>query len=166
MGTPTYIALATITLASNDGEIVFSNIPQSYRDLIIVANFQNSGTGSASRLRLNGDTGSNYFSVWMVANGSTTGSSSESSQTSARLFGAATGPSNAFSNIGTVQIMDYTATDKHKVVLGRFGSANTDTQASSIRWASTSAISSITIFDVLGQTYQTGSTFSLYGVRS
>jgi hypothetical protein len=164
MPTNTYTPIATITLTSSDSEIVFSSIPATYRDLIVVCNFQNSGLASASRLRLNGDTGSNYSSVWMVGNGSVTGSSSESAQTSARLFGASAGPSNTFSNVGIVQIMDYSATDKHKTVLDRFNSANTDVQASAIRWANNTAVTSVTIFDVLGQTYSAGSTFSLYGV--
>ncbi len=60
--------------------------------------------------------------------------------------------------------MDYSATDKHKTVLTRYGSAATDIQATASRWESTAAVNSVTIFDVLGQTYQVGSTFSLYGV--
>ena len=166
MATPTYTALATITLSSSASSVTFSNISQLFRDLVLVVNWQNSGTASASRLQINGDTGSNYSSVWMVGQGSTTGSSSESGQTSARLFGASLGPSNTYSNVGIVQFLDYSATDKHKTVLDRYSSANTDVQASAIRWASTSAITSFRVFDVLGQTYSAGSTFSLYGIAA
>ena len=164
MATPTYVPLATITLASTDSSITFSSIPATYRDLIVVCNFQNSGIGSASRLRLNGDTGTNYTGVWMVGYGSTAGSSSEASETSARIFGAALGPANTFSNVGIIQVMDYSA-DKHKTVLTRYGSAGTDSQATASRWSNTAAVTAVTIYDVLGQTYSVGSTFSIYGVN-
>jgi hypothetical protein len=169
MPTATYIALANITLSSGDSEIVFSSIPATYRDLVVVANFQNSGTGSATRLRLNADTGSNYSGVWMVGfNTSSVSSSSETSQTGARIFGAANGPVNVFSNVGIIHIMDYSATDKHKTVLTRYGtaSASGDVQSTASRWANTNAVTSVTIYDVVGQTFVAGSTFAIYGIVS
>lgn len=162
--TPTYVLLNQVTLAANSVEVVFSGLPQNYSDLVLVGNWQNSSTSSAGRLQLNGDTGSNYSGVWMVGNGTNTGSGSESSQTSARIAGASIGPSNTFSNIVSLQFMDYSALDKHKTVISRYGSANTDVQATASRWASTSPITSIRFFDILGQTFQTGATFSLYGI--
>lgn len=167
MPTPTYTPLATITLTGSDGSITFGSIPNTFRDLVIVCNFQNSSTASATRLRLNGDTGANYNGVWAAATDSGTGGSgSESGQTSARTFGAIIGPANTFTNLGVIQIMDYSASDKHKVILSRYGSASTDNQITASRYASNTAISSVTIFDILGQTYQTGSTFSLYAIAS
>ena len=166
MPTNTYTALATLTLTGSDSSITFASIPSTYRDLIVVCNFQNSGTASASRLQMNGDTGGNYNGVWATGTGSAANSSSESNQTSARLFGASVGPANTFSNLGIIQIMDYSATDKHKTVLTRYGAAGTEVQMTASRYASTSAITSVTVFDILGQTYQTGSTFSLYGIAS
>ena len=164
MGSPTYIPLANITLTGSDGSITFASIPQTYRSLVLVCNFQNSGTASATRLQVNGDTGANYNGVWMTGTGSAANSGSESNQTSARLFGANVGPTNTFTNVGILHFMDYSTTDKHKTVLTRYGSASTETQATASRWANTAAITSITVFDILGQTYQTGSTFALYGI--
>lgn len=164
MGSPTYIPLATVALTGSDGSITFASIPQTYRSLVLVCNFQNSGSSSATRLQVNGDTGANYNGVWMVGNGSSTSSGSESGQTSARIFGASIGPANTFSNAGILHFEDYSTTDKHKTVLTRYGSASTDVQATASRWANTAAITSITVFDILGQTYQSGSTFSLYGI--
>jgi hypothetical protein len=163
--TNTYTPLATLTLTGGDSSITFASIPSTYRDLIIVCNFQMSGTSSASRLQVNLDGGANYSGVSMVGNGSGSGSSgAESGQTSARIFGASQGPSNTYNNVGIIQLMDYSATDKHKTILTRYGASTTDVQAQASRWASNTAINSVTIFDVLGQTYQAGSTFSLYGV--
>jgi hypothetical protein len=162
--TNTYTPLATLTLTGGDSSITFASIPNTYRDLIIVCNFQMSGVSSATRLQVNLDGGANYNGVGMVGNGSAASSGSESGQTSARIFGASLGPSNTFNNLGIIQLFDYATTDRHKTVLTRYGASTTDIQAQASRWASTAAINSVTIFDVLGQTYQAGSTFSLYGV--
>jgi hypothetical protein len=159
-----YIPLATVTLASNSTSVTFSSIPGIFKDVVLVGNWQNSSTASAGRLQVNGDTGSNYNGVWMTGTGSSAGSGSEASQTSARIAGASVGPDNAYTNVVTLTFLDYAATDKHKTILSRFDTANRETQATASRWASTSAITSIRFFDILGQTFQTGATFSLYGV--
>lgn len=162
-----YIPLATLTLTSVDSSITFASIPNTYRDLVIVCNFQMSGTASATRLQMNGWTGPNYSGMSMVGNGTGSGTAGpESGQTSARIFGASLGPSNSFNNVGIIQIMDYSATDKNKTVLTRYGSSTTDIQAQVSRLELNAAINSVTVFDILGQTYQVGSTFSLYGIRS
>ncbi len=164
MPTPTYIPLATITFAGSASEVVFSNIPASYGDLVLIGNWQNSSTSSAGRLQLNGDTGANYNGVWITGTGSSAASSLESGQTSARIAGASVGPDNAYTNTVTLHIMDYAATDKQKTILSKFGSGNREVQMTASRWASTAAVNSIKFFDILGQTFQAGATFSLYGV--
>lgn len=159
-----YIPLANVTLASNSTSVTFSNIPGIFKDLVLVGNWTNSSTSSAGRLQVNGDSGANYNGVWITANGSSTASGNEASQTSARIAGAISGPDNGYTNYVSLHFMDYAATDKHKTIISRFGSANRESQATASRWASTSAITSIRFFDILGQTFQTGATFSLYGV--
>jgi len=166
--TPTYTALATVTLGSSAASVTFSSIPATYRDLILVANFQMSANSSRTDFRLNGDTGGNYSDVNMGAVGSgTPGSAGRSNQTSSVLCGYAIGPRNTFTNIATLQIMDYSATDKHKTSLSRYGSGESsqgDVMASASRYANTAAITSLTVIDLFGATFQTGSTFSLYGI--
>lgn len=166
MPTPTYTPLATITLSSAQSSVSFASIPNTFRDLIVVCNWANSGTASATRVQLNGDSAANYFGVWMTGTGSATGSSAEASETSSRAGGSQVGPDNAFTNIMTLQFLDANATDKHKTYLVRFGSGNRETHAVASRYASTARIQSIRIFDILGQTFQTGATFSLYGVAA
>ena len=102
MRSPTYIPLANLALTGSDGSITFASIPQIYRSLVLVCNFQNSGTASATRLQVNGDTGANYNGVWMTGTGSAANSGSESNQTGARLFGASVGPANTFTNVATL----------------------------------------------------------------
>jgi hypothetical protein len=163
--TPTYVLLNQITLAANSVEVVFSGLPQNYADLVMVGNWSNSGIGSAGRLQLNADAGANYNGTWIVATGSgSPAAGSESGATSARIAGASIGPSNTFSNVVTLQFMDYSASDKHKTILTRYGAASTDVQATAVRWANNAPVTSIRFFDILGQTFQAGATFSIYGI--
>ncbi len=62
------------------------------------------------------------------------------------------------------QIMDYSATDKHKTVLVRVGNVgNSEVGANAGRWASTAAITSVRVAPNDG-TFSSGSTFNLYGI--
>ena len=61
------------------------------------------------------------------------------------------------------QIMDYSATDKHKTVLTRSDNAGDRVRAYAGRYASTSAITTVSIGITGGATYSIGSTISIYG---
>ena len=110
------------------------------------------------RLQLNGDTSASYFDVRMSGNGSSTGSDSSSNAVELLVFSTGTGTN--FATI-TTQIMDYSATNKHKPLLHR-ASAHDSVAAVASRWANLSAITSIRVFTPVGE-FQAGSTFSLYG---
>jgi hypothetical protein len=157
MPTPTYTALASRTLTSTATSVTFSSIPATYRDLILVIEgTYSTGTGNAS-IRFNGDTGSNYPYVFML--GGASGTSSGQATTTSLLTG---GFNSATRNNVVFQIMDYSATDKHKSVLNRMNEGGLTTYAWGGRWANTSAITSITVIGT--NPYAIGSTFSLYGV--
>jgi len=160
MSTPTYTALATTTLASAASSVTFSSIDQSYGDLVLVSNIDASAV-SEFRMRVNGDTGSNYPSVRMQASSIGTTGSATFNFTYFRLSGNSDMQTD-FSFISVIQIMDYTATDKHKSLLVRANSSS-GVDAHAGRWESTSAITSLEIFPSTG-TLESGSTFSLYGI--
>jgi hypothetical protein len=159
MPTPTYTALATTTLVSAASSVTFGSIPATYRDLILVYN--GSLTGNAGHtIRFNGDSGANYSVVAMFNNASAAFSSQTGLSPSVVL-------QDSSSQVLIVsQIMDYSATDKHKTVLSRTNTKNAGTdyvEALASRYASTSAITSILYFPSADQ-FAAGSTFSLYGV--
>ena len=159
MPTPTYTPLATVTLASSAASVTFSSIPATYRDLILVYN----GTvniGATSAIRFNGDSGSNYNEVQMYGVGSGSGTSSSSSNQTSLNVGY---PGTGLTQI-SLAILDYSATDKHKTTLSRSDNAAVVTSAHAGRWASTSALTSISFSTTGVITYAAGSTFSLYGV--
>lgn len=167
MATPTYTAISTITLTSTDSEIVFSSIPATYRDLIVVASGRSSAAGAADNLGcyFNG-TASNCSTVRMYGTGSTTGSnvSPNNTRISQITIPAA---SAAYFGVVTIQIMDYSATDKHKSVLVRSNTAGDQVHAAAGRWASNDAITSVTLdLYATSANFAIGSTFSLYGISA
>lgn len=167
MPTPTYTALATITLASSASSISFSNIPATYRDLILVSNERHaSSTASGGTyIRFNGDSGSNYALLYMTGIPITgaSGSGIADPFTGAMLSRY----TNADGNNGIAHIMDYATTDKHKTIISR-GNQAEPYQLAIIaylsRWKNTAAITSITCAPEIAGSFAAGSTFAIYGV--
>jgi hypothetical protein len=158
MPTPTYTPLATVTLGTTASSVTFSSIPATYRDLILISRpIATSGT-IEGYLRFNSDTGSNYSRVIMFGTGSSTGSNA-ATDTNIGLVDAIT----SGTNIASIQIMDYSATDKHKTCLGRRSFPTDSVAAAAYRWANTAAITTVSI-TASASTYAAGSTFNLYGV--
>jgi len=159
MATPTYEPIATITLSSNVSSVEFSSITQDYQDLILVFNGGiNISSPISLEIQFNSDS-SNGSQVNMEVNNL----NSISSSTSSRMFFVTTDR-----GIGTIQIFDYSQTDKHKTILNR-SSAFTGSHflgAHAGRWASTSAITSIKILDTGGRDIISGTTLSLYGIEA
>jgi len=156
----TYVPLATITLSSTDSEIVFSSIPATYRDLVLV--YRGVAFENAVSARANADTGTNYSLVRMGGNGSTTFSSAPTTSFFPILYSG-----TPVTGMGRLMIFDYSATDKHKTALTRGdGSDYSITEALASRWANTDAIHSLTVYTGLGVNFAIGSTFSLYGIAA
>jgi hypothetical protein len=163
MPTPTYTPLATVTLGSAASSVTFSSIPATYRDLILVANPKATAAVNNLRLQFNGDTASNYTGVVMRGDGTTAASFNRGAAGGMELDLFGNGVETNLEQIYNVQIMDYSATDKHKTVLSRFNDASQSTGAFASRWASTSAVTQIVLY-ITGTTFAAGSNFSLYGV--
>lgn len=160
-----YIPLANVTLTGSDASIVFSNIPATFKDLVITLNGTPADTAyPVHALRFNSDTGNNYSYVGMSGNGSSAASGNNGSLSYASLGQAyGVGPSTS-SNFATIaHIMDYAA-DKHKTVLSRNNVPGTGVEAQAARWANTAAITSVTVITSSGAGFATGTTINLYGV--
>jgi hypothetical protein len=154
MPTPTYTPLANITLGSSASFVTFSSIPTTYRDLVLVID----GSGSTSVEQLiyfNNDIASNYSSVRMFGTGSSRGRDSSSLGRIGNSYGSRTST--------RVQIMDYSVTNKHKIYLARNDSPANIVLMEAGRWINTAAIGTIRVQPASG-TYNSGTTFSLYGI--
>jgi len=162
MATPTYTLIDSTVLGSSASSVTFSGIAADWRDLVLVFTVTSSDN-AFPLMRFNSDTGSNYNNIWMVGDGSTAASSRQVNASSIRATNAVldTTPS-----VTIIQIMDYTATDKHKSVLIRENTSGSDAEtfAGAGRWASTSAITSIVV-NASGN-FNSGSTFYLYGIEA
>jgi hypothetical protein len=156
MPTTTYTPIASITLAATATEVSFSSIPSGYRDLILVANFSVTSTGQVVELKINGS--SSGTMVGMRGNGSTTASYSVST-----MYLHYAGGTTSGLEIGIAQILDYSATDKHKTILVRSDNAASKSEAMANRWASTSAVTSVAVAPSAGS-FTIGSTFNLFGI--
>jgi hypothetical protein len=162
MPTATYTPLANVTLGTAVSSVTFSSIPATYRDLIVVVDGALTGAGGFG-LRLNGDTGANYPQV-MMRGESTANSGNDATATS--FYGSWSTVQTVHRYKGMWNIMDYSATDKHKTVLLRTGYALptiTSVEAHAGRWANTSAITSLGFFTSANQ-FAATTRIDLYGV--
>jgi hypothetical protein len=155
----TYTPIATTTLGSAQASVTFSSISASYTDLIIIFN----GTVSSAdnnNIQFNSDTSSLYSVTRLYGNGTTTASNNSSNQTQMQLGEMATVQSTDI-----IQVFNYSNTTTYKTVIS--GGRNTTGFVKNTvgLYRSTSAISTIKIMTG-GANYQTGSTFTLYGITA
>lgn len=149
-------ALGTFTAAGGETSVTFSSIPSTYRDLFITFDYS-SPADSQIRFRYNGDSGSNYPQVSLYSF-QTTGDSAASTLT---YTPAAASPDGKF--WGRLEIMDSSATDKHKITLVRSDNVDEYIDLHASRWANTSAITSIEC-SLSASTFAANSTINLYGI--
>ena len=118
-------------------------------------------------MRFNGDTGTNYSSTRLIANGSTVATSNQSNA-SYMAVEPNYSPTSTIPGLATVDVFSYAgSTNKTALTTG-----NSDLNGSgglSRRvglWRSTSAINSVTLYDVTSTSnyFTSGSTITLYGI--
>jgi peptidoglycan hydrolase-like amidase len=157
MPTPTYDLLASTVVSSSTNAVTFLSVPSTYRDLVVVVTATTS-VNAQLRIRPNELTTS-MVSVTAEGNGTTATTNNYSNIGEMGTF-------NNMSSDGSVQIiqfMDYAQTNKHKMVIMRTNRASAGTSIIIGRWASTDAINAVQLVTD-GGTFNTGSTFYLYGI--
>lgn len=159
--------------AGGAASITFSDIPQTYTDLVIVANTRTNGTAlDPQAMYFNADTGANYAMRMLFGGGSSTGSASNSSylaqynnwaiwwmQTSSTT-------ANTFGNT-QIYIPNYASTNQYKSLSVDTVTENNATganqQIGAGLWRSNSAVNSFTI-TAYGSSFVQYSSMTLYGV--
>jgi hypothetical protein len=170
-GNDAYIPTAFESIASANGNgsastITFSSIPGTYQHLQIRV-FANDATGNNIRLRINGDTGTNYTYHGIRGDGSTVDAVAGTSQSSNWVAGYAGYTTNMFT-VAVIDIHDYASTTKNKTVRSFAGYDQNGAGFSQLwsgLWLSTSAITSISLLNTGSANYVTNSTFALYGIK-
>jgi len=121
-----------------------------------------STTGSTNFAKVNSDSGSNYSYTLLNGNGTTARSARGSNQSVGLILTSAYG--HGTSQITVTHFFNYANTTTYKTSLSRWNDASTGTELSVGLWRSTAAISTLTIVNNDVHTFQSGSTFDLYGI--
>jgi hypothetical protein len=158
----TYDAIATTTIGSSVASYTFSSIPSTYTDLILIVSNLDSGAGR-TRLRLNGDTGTNYSRTNLSANGSSAASYRGSNENQIDMSVIA-GSSSTEPATLIININNYTNAITYKTVISRYSLGSAATETTVGLWRNTSAITSVTYFTQ--GNLLSGTTLSLYGIAS
>jgi len=158
----TYTPIATLKLSSDTSGASFTNIPQTYTDLVVVFNGNGSGgtTGYNNyTFTFNNDTASNYSRTRLQGDGSNAGSVRDANVARHDIFvpNAGEGPGTSIINI-----MNYSNTTTFKTALWRdsFVATGGFVVAWVGLWRSTAAITRIDF----PNTFKSGSSWTLYGI--
>ena len=160
----TYTPIATQTLGSATASVTFSSIPSTYTDLVLIISAQGaSGASSAINAYFNSDTASNYSYLQLTGNGTAAASAINTSSTRMRLGWSAI-TSDFAPTVFSIQ--NYSNTTTYKTSIGRINDATSITGAVVNLWRSTAAVTGITMNLNSGANFNTGSTFTLYGIKA
>jgi hypothetical protein len=165
----TYTPIATITANGSVSDVEFTGISGSYTDLLIVCQgrTQNAVTEQALQVYLNNDFTS-LGSFTEIRGDGSSATSSRTTGTSGIRVGYFAGASAASGVLGqsSFSVMNYSNTTTFKTLLARGGVASSSTTAAVGLFRSTSAITRVGIATFGAGNYTSGSTFTLYGVKS
>jgi len=163
----TYEPIATATASGSTNTVTFSSIPSTYTDLVLVTSIRSTGASfSQTRIRYNGDSGSNYSGTVLLGDGSAASSYRETNATEMLVaYDALSGNPSGFFSPTIINIMNYANTTTYKTLLARNSNALGNAMADVFMWRSTAAINSVSIITA-NANFETGSTFTLYGVKS
>lgn len=162
-----YESIATTTVGSGGtATITFTSIPATYTHLQIRWFSKNTSADYSIRAQFNSDTAANYSYHGLYGTGAVVGVFSGASQTFLQVGQNADTTANVFGT-GIVDILDYANTNKYKTTrtlsgYDKNGGGTVTFESGS--WRSTSAITSISLFDAAGDFAQYSS-FALYGIK-
>lgn len=166
----TFDCIATTTLSSSASDIVFSNIPQTFTDLMFIFTGQGSASSNVDcNMRFNGDSSALYSYMRIYSGGSTVNAdrgNGTNSWGAVAYIGGSNTP-NMFAST-QINIFNYSSTSANKSSLCQWNSAGTSDNYSLINaglYRSTSAITSIQIFPQSGSLVA-GTTAQLYGIKA
>jgi len=173
--TTSWTAIASVTVGSGGASSIdFTSIPSTYTDLVIKCSIRTSGTAAVSYafmgMTANGTT-SGYSDIHLTGNGSSAGSFSNTGAASYRqsiISNNSSGTANTFSNVD-VYIPNYAGSTNKSISVDAVNENNA-TGAYAILsgnlLSNTSAITSLSIFQLDAQTILQYSTATLFGIKN
>jgi hypothetical protein len=170
---PTYQLIANTTLTTTTATVTFSNIAGTYTDLVVKCSTRSNAADVSNtvNITLSSDTGSNYSRTQIIGDGSTA-TSGRSSNQSILPFLASAAASLTADSFGTFEIYipSYTASQNKPISGFAVTEANSASDAriygAAYLWRNTSAVSSIKFELSGGNSFVSGSSFFLYGIKN
>ncbi len=167
-----YDSIATTTVGGGGTTtITFSSIPQTYTHLQLRVLQRGTGSGSnyTNKLQFNGDTTSaNYREHYIYGSGSSAVAGTTQQWYVAQGAIPAAGDTSGIFGTSVIDILDYTNTNKNKVVRALSGfdvnGAGGEIIFDSLLWINTGAINQITM-EVFTTNFAQYSQIALYGVK-
>jgi hypothetical protein len=170
----TYSLIGSYTYTADGPQynaLAFSNIPQTYTDLVLIVNSKDQIPVTSSvyqPLTFNNDGGNNYSETQMAVSSGSFASSRWSNQNILQFMQQPGNNSPAgYFSINEIQIMNYSSTNIYKTVLVRNnlnGTTNNQVRVIAGLWKGTAGITTVTVNGTWG--YKTGSSISLYGIKA
>lgn len=163
--TATYENIATTTLGSATNTVSFTSIGSGYTDLRLVVNLL-SAANHYIQLEYNSDSGTNYSETWIDGSGAAvaTGRTNNANYISLSQRPTASGAVALF----TIDIFSYAGSTNKTCLI----TSNQDNNGSGFvgrevgLWRSTSAITTVRIFSGAAAPFNTGSVFTLFGIKA
>jgi hypothetical protein len=173
-----YLIETAIVSGTSTSTVTFENLAQYagiYRHLKIVLTARSgTGSGSAADMRINGNSGDNYTTHFLIGNGSSVSSSASvtigtGTRAIVDIFNISPSGSNGW-HAAEIDILDAFSTTKNKVVRKYGGRLANDQSITLVElvsgcYRSLDVVSSISLYS-RGATLSAGSRFSLYGVTA
>lgn len=163
-------SIATFTGNGTASTYTFSSIPGTYKSLQLRVNGLVSTNSGAIRMRVNGDTGSNYAIHRIYADGATVTAAGGGGANAGVLFNIVGNTDPTYPTVGIVDFIDYASTSKNKTIKYIEAYSKNSTSGEEILlgsgvWLNTSAITSITVYSSTGTNFSSGASFALYGIK-
>jgi hypothetical protein len=163
----TYEKIATTTLGSAASSITFSSIAATYTDLRLVIVPTVSSAAQALRIRLNGDTATNYSETYLASDGAGASSYLSTSTTFMNLDAGTSGNSTTIPTLYTLDFFSYAGSTYKTALVTNSGDRNGSGFV--VRqvdlWRSTSAITTILAYVATGN-LSIGTIATLYGIKA
>ena len=156
----TYEPIATTTLSSTSSSVIFSGIPLTYTDLVLITN--SLGTGGFFRVQINENTTALYSRVRLGGTGTTLSSTRATNSTPVTVNDL----SSTVRETSILNFINYSNTTTFKTMLGRTGLPTSNTGELVVTYRNAAAITSRALNPSTANGFAIGSTFTLYGITA
>lgn len=160
----TYTPIATYTAPSAQASYTFNSF-SGYTDILLVCSVQTVSNDNVDmQMQVNSDTASNYSRTYLLGDGTSpiSGRNSNATVFSIPSISGQSVNAGVFTPI-IINLQNYANTTTYKTFLARSANAKGYEGATVGLWRSTAAITSILVQPSAGS-FNTGSTFTLYGI--